>query len=216
MDAFDKIAREWDERRKAPSSPLPFFQKIIGKEDRILDAGCGNGRNLIEIAKSCSEAYGLDSSTGMVNFCRGNLISNGVHNAGCIDGNIMGLPFADGFFDKVLLAAVIHHLSRKEQPVAAGELFRVLRAGGLLFVTVWAENHLKEGNEGHVKWGEVQRYHYFFKKEELEGLFEAAGFEVLEVFYERKGMKVARPEGQNIVLIAKKPQKAALKNKLSN
>ncbi|MFH1257925.1 MAG: class I SAM-dependent methyltransferase [Candidatus Micrarchaeota archaeon] len=205
MQAFDKIAREWNENRQAPISPIPFFLKFVRKDDRILDAGCGNGRNLVEIARNCGEAYGMDSSTEMVNFCRENLMLKGTRNAGCLAGNIMGMPFSDGFFDKVFSAAVIHHLGKQEQPLAVKEFFRVLKRSGSVFATVWAENRLKEGNEGHVKWGEVQRYHYFYKKGELEELFRDAGFDVTELFFERNGKRVPEEEGQNIVLIAKKP-----------
>ena len=50
------------------------------------------------------------------------------------------LPFADRAFDRVWGSAVLHHLDLRS---AAGELFRVLRPGGVaVFCEPWGENPL--------------------------------------------------------------------------
>ncbi|MFH0971592.1 MAG: class I SAM-dependent methyltransferase [Candidatus Micrarchaeota archaeon] len=204
MDAFDKIAHEWNAWRQSPISCLQLFLPLVLQGDAILDAGCGNGRNLSELAKSAKEAYGVDSSTEMLKFARENILKKGIKNAAVVDGNILHLPFANAFFEKIFCAAVVHHLKKEEQMVAVSEFCRVLRPGGAIFATVWAENKLRRGNEGHVKWGEVQRYHYFFTKEELKALFEEGGFNVQDVFFEKDGKRVGKEKAQNLILVARK------------
>ncbi len=204
MKAFDEIASEWNELRRKPMRCLELFLPELKKTDTVLDAGCGNGRNLVEIAKVAREAYGTDSSSEMLRFARERLLENQAKNACVVDGNIMRLPFQKGFFDKIFCSAVLHHLNSREQPIAVEEFSRVLKEGGLVFATVWSEKRFRERKEGHVKWGKVQRYHYFFTPKEFGELFERLGFRVAGSFYEKAGKKVGREDGQNLVVIAQR------------
>jgi ubiquinone/menaquinone biosynthesis C-methylase UbiE len=56
---------------------------------------------------------------------------------------LLDLPFDDGAFDRALCLDVLEHLSFAEQPRALTELFRVVRPGGELFVTVPNLAHLQ-------------------------------------------------------------------------
>jgi ubiquinone/menaquinone biosynthesis C-methylase UbiE len=204
MKEFDQIASEWNSYRQKPISCLSLFMPLVGKQDVILDAGCGNGRNLIVISEKCKKIEGIDSSKEMIKFALENIKKNAVRNGTVQIGSLLDLPFHKNSFDKIFCSAVIHHLNKDEQPIAVADLFKVLKPGGLVFATVWAENRLKEGNEGHVKWGKVQRYHYFFKEEEFEELFLNTGFTDAKTFFEKDGLEVTREDGQNLVLVAKK------------
>ncbi len=209
MKAFDEIAGEWNESRKRPFSALELFLPEIRETDLVLDAGCGNGRNLMEIARHCKEVYGIDSSHEMVKNARERIHEAEVRNAGVVDGNIIALPFADGFFDQVYCSAVIHHLKELEQRVALKEVARVLKRGGKFFVTVWAERKLKNGKEGIVEWRSrngrsIERYYYFFEKEELETKAKEAGFKIINSVYERDGSTVEKEKAANLCILAER------------
>jgi SAM-dependent methyltransferase len=54
--------------------------------------------------------------------------------AALLSGDIMRLPFADNSFDKILMSEVLEHISDDRQ--ALGELFRVVKPGGILALSV--------------------------------------------------------------------------------
>jgi SAM-dependent methyltransferase len=94
---------------------------------RVLDAGCGTGRNLAEFG-SLGTARGVDPSPAAIEFCRRRGLT-GVTEAG-----IEALPFEDGAFDLILATDVLEHVERDD--LAAAELRRVAAPGAVLVVTV--------------------------------------------------------------------------------
>jgi len=95
--------------------------------NRILDAGCGTGRNLAEFGV-LGAARGVDPSPAAIEFCRRRGLT-GVSEAG-----IEELPFDDGAFDLILATDVLEHVERDD--LAAAELRRVAAPGAVLVVTV--------------------------------------------------------------------------------
>jgi SAM-dependent methyltransferase len=94
---------------------------------RVLDAGCGTGRNLAEFG-ALGTAQGVDPSPAAIEFCRRRGLT-GVTAAG-----IEELPFEDGAFDLILATDVLEHVQRDD--LAAAELRRVAAPGAVLVVTV--------------------------------------------------------------------------------
>jgi SAM-dependent methyltransferase len=99
----------------------------LPERPRVLDAGCGTGRNLAEFG-ALGTAQGVDPSPQAIDFCRRRGLT-GVTAAG-----IETLPFEDGAFDLILATDVLEHVERDDQ--AAAELRRVAAPGALLVVTV--------------------------------------------------------------------------------
>ena len=94
---------------------------------RVLDAGCGTGRNLAEFGR-LGTARGVDPSPAAIDFCR----RRGL--AGVTEAGIEALPFEDGAFDLILATDVLEHVERDD--LAAAELRRVAAPGAVLVVTV--------------------------------------------------------------------------------
>jgi SAM-dependent methyltransferase len=99
---------------------------------RILDAGCGSGRVLDELAHF-GDAVGVDLSPGAVAaaWSRGHSVAR---------ARVEELPFADATFDLVTCLDVIEHTP--DDLRALRELVRVTRPGGHLLVTVPAYQSL--------------------------------------------------------------------------
>src|ERR687895_2936755 len=100
---------------------------------RILDAGCGTGRNLVEFG-SLGQAEGVDASDEAVAFCRRRGL-DGVRAA-----PLDALPYDDGRFQLILATDVIEHLDDDRRALA--ELRRVAASGARLVVTVPAYSWL--------------------------------------------------------------------------
>lgn len=108
---------------------------------RLLDAGCGTGRNLIEFG-SLGQSWGVDPSPRAVEFCHRRGLEH-VSQAG-----LEQLPFDDGQFDLVLACDVLEHIERDD--TAVSELRRVAAPTSSLVITVPAYQWLwSQHDESH-------------------------------------------------------------------
>ena len=129
----------------------------INRGERVLDLGCGSGRHSWHICKlnHCSLcAADLDLESLQKNrYMLGEIDrENGVKGKwNVLQGNAMRLPFKDGSFDKIICSEVMEHVVDDEQ--AARELFRVLKDGGLLSISV--PEHMMES----IYWKLSEDYH---------------------------------------------------------
>jgi SAM-dependent methyltransferase len=134
--------------------------------DRVLDLGCGGGRHAFEFYRRGAQVVALDYNASDVAGVAAMLAAMGEAGetrpggrALSLVGDAYRLPFADGAFDVVVISEVLEHLHDDRGAIA--ELYRVLKAGGTLAVTVprwWPERvcwalsdayHQVEG--GHVR-----------------------------------------------------------------
>jgi tellurite methyltransferase len=103
---------------------------------RVLDAGCGSGRNLVFMMRAGMDAYGIDESPDAVAAVRRQAATLAPHLPPdrFTTQSVDMMSFADGAMDVVLSSAVLH-FARDEAHFAAmlGEMWRVLAPGGLLF-----------------------------------------------------------------------------------
>ncbi len=103
----------------------------------ILDAGCGSGRNMVDLARF-GTVTGLELADASVAKAR----SRGVGDV--VQATLEAMPFAADRFDLAVSFDVIEHLDNDRE--ALRELRRVVRPGGLLLVTVpayqwlWSEH----------------------------------------------------------------------------
>jgi len=103
---------------------------------RVLDAGCGYGRNLVHLLREGCEVFAMDTDAGGVEHVRKLSASLGreLPADNFRVGAIEKMPFADGLADVVLCNSVLH-FARDEDHFRAmlDGLWRVLKPGGMLF-----------------------------------------------------------------------------------
>jgi SAM-dependent methyltransferase len=140
-----------------------------GRALRLLDAGCGTGRNLDELGRF-GRAAGIDLSPEALRFCR----KRGVAAARAA---LLALPFRDQSFDCVTSFDVVYHAWVTDDRAAVREMARVLRPGGLLLVRVPAFRLLWGGHDV-----EVQSRHRYTRGE-LLALLRDSGLVTLRSTY---------------------------------
>jgi SAM-dependent methyltransferase len=109
----------------------------ITQDKRILDAGCGNGRNLIYFLRSGYEVYAVDRSEPAVLEVRklAAKLAPGWSDEQARIESVEKMSFANDSFDVVISNAVLHFAENEASfQQMVHELWRVLRPGGLLFV----------------------------------------------------------------------------------
>lgn len=103
---------------------------------RVLDAGCGYGRNLVYLLRAGCEVFAVDANAEGVEHVRALAAELAPHlPAGNFrTGPIEKMEFAGEFADVVICNAVLH-FARDEAHFLAmvEELWRVVRPGGMLF-----------------------------------------------------------------------------------
>jgi|SRR5579872_286061 len=103
---------------------------------RILDAGCGYGRNLVYLFREGAEVFAVDASPAGVEHVRqlSKSLNTSLPDENFQVGRVEKMPFADEFADVVICNSVLHFARDDAQFLAMhAELWRVLRPGGLLF-----------------------------------------------------------------------------------
>ena len=108
----------------------------IGPGMRILDAGCGYGRNLVHLLREGCEIFALDGDPEGVAHVRllAEMLAPSLPAENFRTGAIEQMPFEDGLADVVICNSVLHFARDKRHFRAMlAELWRVLQPGGLLF-----------------------------------------------------------------------------------
>lgn len=103
---------------------------------RVLDAGCGYGRNLVHLLREGCEIFALDANRAGVEYVRqlSASLETGLPAENFQTGLVEHMPFPDGFVDIVICNSVLHFARNDEHfRKMLAELWRVLRPGGMLF-----------------------------------------------------------------------------------
>jgi SAM-dependent methyltransferase len=108
----------------------------IAPRMRILDAGCGYGRNLIFLLRERAEIFAVDANPTAVEHVRhlSKSLNSGLPDENFQVSRVEQMPFPAEFADVVMCSSVLHFARNDAQFQAMlAELWRVLRPGGLLF-----------------------------------------------------------------------------------
>jgi SAM-dependent methyltransferase len=104
---------------------------------RVLDAGCGYGRNLVHLLREGCEIFAVDQDAGAVDHVRRLSASLGreLPADNFRVGALEKIPFADGLAEVVLCNSVLHFAHDEDHfRKMLAELWRVLKPGGMLFI----------------------------------------------------------------------------------
>ena len=125
---------------------------------RVLDAGCGGGRNLIYFLRCGYDVCGVDLSAEAIAHVRA--LASGLASHLPADNfrveAVEGMSFEDAGFDVVISSAVLHFARDEEHwQSMLREMWRVLKPGGILFARLASS----VGIEGQIIRLEGKRYH---------------------------------------------------------
>ena len=135
---------------------------------RILDAGCGSGRNMVEFARY-GTVTGVELSETSVDLARAR------ETGEVVAGSVLEMPFPDDSFDLAVSLDVLEHL--KDDLAALRELRRTVAPGGSLLVTVPAYQWLWSGHD------EINHHHRRYTRASLERAAQQAGWRQVRTTY---------------------------------
>lgn len=166
--------------------PTPYLKKKTAllkkrKVKKILDIGCGDGRNLIYLSKKGFLVTGLEIDKSILEKCMRMADKEKAKNYVLVEGVAEKLPFPDSHFDAIVCVTVLESIKRKKK--ALDEMSRVLKKRGILIMQETIKYSTPDKKIVRTR----------FKEGEIEALLKSAGFKtrdssILE-FYDEKGHK---------------------------
>lgn len=166
-----------------------FVHNFDGK--KILDVGCGPGRDSKFFVDKGFEVEGIDTS---VEFVR--MATKNVHQGKFYQMDMRDIEFPENSFDGIWVCASFLHIPKKDAKQTILKFRDILTAGGLIYNSVKLGHEEKVVDSKHNK--NFKRFFADYSLEEFKKLHEEAGFEIIYLEIDKK------PNGNWIDLFAKK------------
>lgn len=167
---YNEFASEYADRWLNPAAMTEqrnfFAVNLPGP--RVLDVGCGPGRDMKFFCAMGCRVLGVDLSSAFLNIAQ-----DLVPQAHLVRGDMRRLAFADRAFHGVWACASLLHIPHREALPTIREFARLLDPGGLLYLSV------KEG-EGQG-FNERGIFYAYYHLEEVGRLADVSGFEVIRL-----------------------------------
>lgn len=172
---YSRHAEDHDNKYKIDDLPEQFHEMLdqftsMINGGKILDAGCGTGRDTQYFQRQGFDTHGVDIAQGMVEYAQNN------RGGRYYQMDIRDLGFADESFDGLWSPATIYFVDKSGQSEALKEFYRVLKSDGI------ARIGFKVGDGVVLKsdWGDAVNQHLVERSEARE-MVEASGFNVQSV-----------------------------------
>ena len=197
QEVWNAIAEGWSGWRNRARKDVIQLSKDW-KRGKLLDIGCGSGRNLFYFASKGFDFYGVDFSKNMIGEAAKNLEKSGIDTKTrqkkerLVVADMADIPFGDKFFDYCVSIASFHHLPKEKQEQGLNEIKRVLKKDGECIISVWNKYSFKRPGfwfspkETFVAWKRREngalkpynRYYYLFSYSEFKKLVLKSGFQI--------------------------------------
>ena|SRR3989344_5601262 len=173
VGTYNKLGKKYLEESKkvVPPRRLPFL-KHFSQNDHILDVGCGGGRDAKFFIENGLRVTGIDSSRVMISLAKKE-VPKGKFK--CLD--MLKMNFPASAFDGIWAQTVLLHLKREDVPKALKKLYRILKKGGILHLTVKQGKGEKYVSEKLSGWH--KRFYTYFSKKEMEDMVQKQGFKIM-------------------------------------
>ncbi|MSU00363.1 class I SAM-dependent methyltransferase [Tissierella pigra] len=176
--AIENIAGEYQiSLSNMIKNSISIFNKK--KYKKILDLGCGTGRNSLFFAQYGFEIFSSDIATESTDILKNKLHSKNVSNVHIYNFSFKDILFEDNFFDVVICTSVLHHGKFKDIERGVSEIYRVLKPDGCLICDMLSKDDLSYGLGEFIeentfigsREGEEGVLHHYTDLKELEKLF---------------------------------------------
>ena len=173
--SYEKTAQAFADKvvNLAPKDSIEKLMSVLLPNPRILDIGCGSGRDANIFQSMEAEVVGID-------FCA-HLLEIAKANAPLVDFQLMdieNLDFPDETFDAAWAACSLAHLPKSALPAVLQKIHQILDEDGYFYLTL--KKGTGEGLEVDERYeGAVQKFWAYYEADELKKLLLNANFNIL-------------------------------------
>jgi ubiquinone/menaquinone biosynthesis C-methylase UbiE len=133
--------------------------------ERILEVGFGAGVTFLNLREKYNEIHGLDLNAAAEEVAA--VFEARQIETHLVNGDVLSMPYADNFFDTVLLISILEHLKPSEQVPAFEEIRRVLKPAGQVVYGVPIERRLL-ALAFRVMGFDIREHHFSTEKDVLD------------------------------------------------
>ena len=184
-------------------NPTPTYKELIETErtylidkisnnSKVLDIGCGDGRNIKTILNKTIQICGIDNDNIAINDAKQNFSAN--NNVKIIKAEANSLPFEDKTFDAIIFFDLLQNLDFQKQEVLT-EAKRVMKDNGIIILCTYSENafdeRIKMYNLVNVPIEKIQGTKIFFEKSVGANISEQFSLSEIESFTNKAGFKIS-------------------------
>jgi ubiquinone/menaquinone biosynthesis C-methylase UbiE len=164
---------------KSVYKDIPELEKKFKKRKvkRILDIAFGSGRHIVFFAKHGYDVYGFDNSQTAQKLTEKKLKQEHLKAHLLLSDMNIKFPYKNGFFDAEIAISAIEHTTYTKLKKVTKEMRRVLKKGGVIFISVPAEKKLVRSKmidyrtQVPLEGMEKGIPHFYFNKAEIRKLF---------------------------------------------
>ena len=175
---YDKNALPWAKQRCRFSDHLRDFEEFqrLLPGGKIVDLGCGTGRDSQPFTSAGYEYVGVDLSEGMIGQAKKSFPDLDFEVM-----NLLDLKIKDESFDGIWSFAAYLHIPKDSINRAMQEAYRVLKPGGIGYVVV-----KKGSKECYLDSKQGKRYWSFYGKNQFAEVLKNNGFKILKSWEDRR------------------------------
>ena len=174
---FDKFAEQYADLtfQNILQYELNNFISLLPKNARILDVGCGSGKDVQYFMDYGFQAVGIDASENMIKEAKKKVADGDFKIM-----NLLSLDFPKESFDAAWVLDTVSFIDKADMPKFLSSLYDVLKNSAVIFIS--ARQGVGETEIEYEKLGNSKINIAFFYQEEMEELLGKNGFEILNLF----------------------------------
>jgi SAM-dependent methyltransferase len=191
-------------------SPVGRLALDVAKEHghkKVLDIGCGYGRDTLYLARNGMEAMGIDTSEEGIRLAI-ELADKWEADAHFIHADVLSYPFEPESYDMVIMAHAHHLLLAEDRIKLLQNIQNVLKKGGRVIDMVHSRSDQKYGEGEELEEGTWQlqgKSMHFFSREEMLEAYREFKIDYLEEWrIEEEHGSSGIHSHQNWMLVARK------------
>lgn len=175
-ESYQATANEYTQNvvNLAPTGSIERFINFLPPNAKIIDIGCGSGRDAKIFHSKGLHVLGID-------FCP-NLIGIAKIHAPSVEFQLMDVEemnFPASSFDGAWAACSLAHISKITFPEVLKKIHSILRENGYFYLTLKKGSGEVLENDGRYD-GNVKKFWSYYEEQELKHFLQAAQFKILE------------------------------------
>jgi len=174
---FDKFAEQYADLtfQNILQYELNNFISLLPKNAKILDVGCGSGKDVQYFMDYGFQAVGIDASENMIKEAKKKVADGDFKIM-----NLLSLDFPKESFDAAWVLDTVSFIDKVDMPKFLSSIYDVLKSNAVIFIS--ARQGVGETEIEYEKLGNSKINIAFFYQEEMEELLGKNGFEILNLF----------------------------------
>lgn len=183
IKVYDEIA----DRYNNVNSNINFMKKhlecfrMLLPKGKVLDLGCGTGRDSLFFIENKYRYIGIDASKGMLAVAKG---KSPKAKFVCMD--FFHLDFPNKEFDGIWAAASLLHIPKKDINKVLLKIHKILKDEGVMFISMRDGEEKETGFVERRKHKGVKRYFSFYDEGSFVEILKKNNFKILKIDYSKE------------------------------